>query len=193
MESGEIWIENLYRGSLFLKFVLRLVEPYSGVVYQLKADTVSSSVWFLPNADQLCHQGKLPVPKYFQSGNEHIGKLTWESMKKWLSRGVERQVTSAWIAFEQPGKSEWHLQEVPVQLNSSPFKDGTLVVVCCGNEALKANISGQLPPPFKLKLKSTNAESSVRFSVSECRALLSALCRQSVCTKPIKHDLSRQF
>lgn len=94
---------------------------------------------------------KLPVPKYFQSGNEHVGKLTWESMKKWLSRGVERQVTSAWIAVEQPGKSEWHLHEVPVQLSSSPFKDGTLVVVCCGNESLNPNVSGQLPPPVKLR------------------------------------------
>ena len=110
-------------------------------------------------------RGKLPVPKYFQCGNEHIGKLTWDSMKKWLSRGVERQVTSAWIAVEEPGKSEWHLHEVPIQLSSSPFKDGTLVVVCCGNEPLKPNISGQLPAPFKLKPAQTT-ETSARCSVS---------------------------
>ncbi|CAK9021157.1 unnamed protein product [Durusdinium trenchii] len=102
---------------------------------------------------------KLPVPKYFQCGNEHIGKLTWDSMKKWLSRGVERQVTSAWIAVEEPGKSEWHLHEVPIQLSSSPFKDGTLVVVCCGNEPLKPNISGQLPAPFKWKPAQTTETS----------------------------------
>eukprot|EP00438_Fugacium_kawagutii_P015403 Skav225163 [mRNA] locus=scaffold1056:332893:341115:- [translate_table: standard] len=95
--------------------------------------------------------GKLPVPKYFQSGNEHVGKLTWDSLKKWLSRGMERQVTSAWIAAEQPGKSEWNLHQVPVQLSSSPFKDGTLVVVCCANESLNPDVSGQLPPPFKLR------------------------------------------
>lgn len=117
------------------------------------------------------------MPKYFQSGNEHVGKLTWDSLKKWLSRGMERQVTSAWIAAEQPGKSEWHLHEVPVQLSSSPFKDGTLVVVCCANESLNPDVSGQLPPPFKLRpvqkqlkqAKQASSDASVPNSVLETR------------------------
>ncbi|CAJ1374198.1 unnamed protein product [Effrenium voratum] len=93
---------------------------------------------------------RLPVPKYFQCGNEHAGKLTWESVAKWLSRGVERQVTAIWIASEQAGKNEWKVQELPMQLMSSPFKDGTLVVVCCAEETLTPNIFAQLPAPSKL-------------------------------------------
>lgn len=110
---------------------------------------------------------KLPVPKNFQTGQEQKGKLTWESMRKWLSRGVERQVTSAWIAVEQPGKSEWILHEVDVQLSSSPFKDGTLVVVCCDNAALNPNVSGQLPPPVKLRpyQKQVSADAAAPISV----------------------------
>ncbi|CAE7684995.1 unnamed protein product, partial [Symbiodinium sp. CCMP2456] len=99
---------------------------------------------------------KLPVPKYFQHGNEHAGKLTWESILRWLSRGVERQVTSIWIAAERPGGSDWSLDEVAV-LDSSPFKDGTLVVVCCANERLNPNLSGLLPAPAKLRMRLSDA------------------------------------
>ena len=114
---------------------------------------------------KLSSLGKLPVPKYFQSGNEHVGKLTWESMKKWLSRGLERPVTSAWIAVEQPGKSDWHLHEIPVQLSSSPFKDGTLVVVCCANESFNPNVSGRLPPPVNFRTTLQKQISSADVSV----------------------------
>ena len=37
-----------------------------------------------------------------------------------------------------------------MQLMSSPFKDGTLVVVCCAEETLTPNIFAQLPAPSKL-------------------------------------------
>ncbi|CAE7233348.1 unnamed protein product [Symbiodinium natans] len=73
-----------------------------------------------------------------------------------------RKVTSIWIAVERPGGVDWSLDEVSPKMDSSPFKDGTLVVVCCANESLNPNLNGLLPAPAKLHTRLSDAAQSLK-------------------------------
>jgi len=90
---------------------------------------------------------QLPVPKLFQQGQEHNGRMTMDAVLRWLSRGLERNVTSVHIGtLTTTGDGRaWSLAAFRSDAVASPFVEGAAVVVCCDGEGLRPGVAAALP------------------------------------------------
>lgn len=91
---------------------------------------------------------KIPVPRLFQRGQEHCGKLTHEAVFRWLSRSLEKKVTAVYTGTAPPVAKNgsivgaWSLAEFDPEAES-PFVDGVAIVCCCNGEDLRPELQPQ--------------------------------------------------
>lgn len=88
---------------------------------------------------------KLPVPRLFQRGQEGKGRLTEDAVLLWLSRGLDRKVTSAYVINWTSAGPD--IVKFESHCSPSPFVDGCRIVVLCGGEKLDPSIAQRLPLP----------------------------------------------
>lgn len=66
-----------------------------------------------------------------------------EAACRWLSRALQKSVTA--IYLQRNCDDGWQLLPFPLQDDSPPFPEGTVVVVCCNDQALDADFIKNLP------------------------------------------------
>jgi len=98
---------------------------------------------------------KVPVPRGFEQGREGDGKLAVELVHKWLSRVIEREVTSVYIASptDDPdaSKTQWCLKPFSEgNAEKSPFAEGAVVVVCARGQPLDPEVETHVPKMMSL-------------------------------------------
>lgn len=66
-----------------------------------------------------------------------------EAACRWLSRALQKSVTA--IYLQKRGDDGWRLLPFPLQDDSPPFLEGTVVVVCCNGQTLDSDVTKNLP------------------------------------------------
>eukprot|EP00930_Biecheleria_cincta_P017570 TRINITY_DN13924_c1_g1_i1.p1 TRINITY_DN13924_c1_g1~~TRINITY_DN13924_c1_g1_i1.p1 ORF type:complete len:368 (+),score=43.48 TRINITY_DN13924_c1_g1_i1:29-1132(+) len=176
------------------------------VIRGLNKDDAVTSLGELPKLPwiHLCDQQnvhkliKVPVPKFFQRGQEHARRLTPEALHKWLSRVSGKNVTCVHIAVGMR-KSLDNRRLIPFQYDSavkmSPFVDGALVVVCCNGAALDPEVCSKLKSPSSRspsKERASNVQSQVQSGVAKLWSSARARVHASRAFLPIRRSSPRK-